>query len=89
MGLFLGVVLTCSSCSFTDTTTGIRYKAKVVLQVRIKPDVYTVGPLTLNPLLGWGRGPIDPNFSDSELEWMTDRECVHYIYGVLIKLQPC
>ena len=72
---------------FTDTETGKRYKAKLVLQTRIKPDSYKVGPSTIADHLRKGPGPIDPNFSDDEIEWMTDRECVHFIYGVLIKLE--
>ena len=72
---------------FTDEVTGEKYKARIVLQVRIKPDSYRVGPSTVASHLKPPSGPIDPNFSDDELEWMTERECVHYIYGILIKLE--
>ena len=64
-----------------------QYEAKTVLQVRIKPGAYTVGPSTVASHKRRGSGPIDPNFSDDELEWKTDYECVHYIYGILIKLE--
>lgn len=75
------------SCRYKDETTGENYQPKIVLQVRIKPDSYKVGPSTVADRLRPETGPIDPNFSDDELEWMTDRECVHYIYGILIKLE--
>ena len=72
---------------FTDEVNGKQCKARIVLQVRIEPDTYTIGPSTVASRLRRGFGPIDPNFSDDELEWMTDRECVHHIYGVLIKVE--
>ena len=71
--------------SFIDGING--YKAKIVLQVRIKPGVYAIRPSTIAPHLRPLFGPIDHDFEDDELEWMTDHECVHYIYGVLIKLE--
>ena len=74
-------------CRFIDSETDERYKARIVLQVRIKPGSYTVGPSTISESLRRGREQIDPNFSDNELEWMTDWECVHFIYGILIKLE--
>ena len=74
-------------CRFVDKETNKHYKASLILQTRLKPDSYTVGPSTIADHLRKGPGPIDPNFSDDELEWMTDWECVHYIYGVLIKLE--
>jgi hypothetical protein len=73
--------------SFVDRTSSRQYCAKLLLQIRIKPGSYTVGPSTVASHMRNGSGPIDPNFSDDELEWMTNYECVHYIYGILIKLE--
>ena len=80
------MIISASNFSFVDDA-GEQYKAQIVLQVRIKPDVYKIGPSTVADHLRPRFGPIDPDFKDSELEWMTDHECVHYIYGVLVKLE--
>ena len=56
---------------------------RVALQVRIEPDTYDVGPETVDA----GSKVIDPNFSNSELEWSTDRRGVIIITGVLIKVE--
>lgn len=70
------------SCSYHDPVTHHSYKAKVLLQVRIEPESYTVGPQTVG-----ATSQIDPHFTNDELEWSTDRRKVTVIYGVLVKLQ--
>ena len=77
----IDIVNAISASNFSFDDTGEEYKARIVLQVRIKPGVYKIGPSTV------ANHSIDPDFKDSELEWMTDRECVHYISGVLVKLE--
>lgn len=86
--LYIYIVFTAIiTYRFVDSETERRYKAKIVLQVRIKPGSYTEGPSTVASHLRRGSEPIDPNFSNDKVEWMTNRECVHFIYGVLIKLE--
>ncbi|XP_019616648.1 PREDICTED: uncharacterized protein LOC109464151 [Branchiostoma belcheri] len=57
------------------------YEAKVALQLYIKPDSYKVGVSTV------ARRNIDKRFSDSEIEWSTDRHGVIILYGLLVKLE--
>ena len=71
-----------SSCSFHDPETYKSYKAKVLLQVRIEPGSYEVGPQRVG-----ATSQIDPLFTNDELEWSTERRKVTVIYGVLVKLE--
>ena len=70
------------SYSFYDQVTRQNYKAKVLLQVRIEPESYEVGPPK-----GRATSQIDPLFTNDELEWSTDRRKVTVIYGLLVKLE--
>ena len=56
---------------------------RVAFQVRIKPGTYDVGPETI----GAGRKPIDPRFSNIELEWSTKRRGVTVLTGLLVKME--
>lgn len=53
---------------------------KVVFQCRIKPGTYKKRPETL----GFGTKIIDPNFSNSEVEWVTDNRTAVVPFGLLI-----
>ena len=50
----------------------------VILQFRIKPDTYEVGPSTLKDT------PEDQYVAEEEMEWFTPRHGVHLLYGILI-----
>ncbi|KAI8506477.1 E3 ubiquitin-protein ligase mib1 [Branchiostoma belcheri] len=66
-----------SSFNHRDKT----YEAKVALQLYIKPGSYKVSASTV------ARKNIDKRFSDSEIEWSTDRHGVIIVYGLLVKLE--
>ena len=71
--------LTC--LRFQDPVTKKRYEAKVVLQVRIRPDSYRVGPQTIG-----AAAEIDPKFSNQEIEWFTKERGSIKIYGLLVRM---
>lgn len=52
-----------------------------VLQFRIQPGTYMVGPSTLKET------PADPYVDESEMEWFTDRHGVHLLYSILVQKQ--
>ncbi|XP_077984752.1 neuralized-like protein 4 [Glandiceps talaboti] len=66
---------------FTDTVTNQSYQARVVFQVRIKPDSYSVGPETIG-----AASEIDPNFSNQEIEWFTKQRGSVIMSGLLVKV---
>ena len=66
---------------FFDPVQNRCYTAKVVLQVLIKPESYSVGPETIG-----ARGELDPSFSNQELEWSTKQQGSTVLYGLLINL---
>ena len=53
---------------------------KVVFQCRIKPGTYKKRPETL----GFGKKIIDDNFSNSEVEWVTDDRKAVVPFGLLV-----
>ena len=57
-------------------------KAKVVIQVLIKPGGYRVGPQTIGAI----SAEIDQKFSNQELEWSIVEPDFIRLYGLLIKL---
>ena len=65
---------------FSFKSSRIKYSAKTVLQVCIKPGSYDVERQTTAANL------IDPLFDDSELEWATKKYGAIIIYGLLVKL---
>lgn len=67
--------------SVEDTATMKRFTAKTVLQLRINPDSYEVGPETIG-----ATKKIDPQFSNEELEWSTKERGAIILYGLLVKL---
>ncbi|CAD5115979.1 DgyrCDS4910 [Dimorphilus gyrociliatus] len=69
--------LYCDQVSFKDKTF------KTAFQVLVKPDVYTVGPETMN----LGTTAIDPRLPNDELEWMTYHCGAIFLYGFLVKVQ--
>lgn len=53
-----------------------------MLQIRLKPYTYTTGKSTIREDIY-----TDPKFK-GDVEWMTEREGVHHIYGVLVMMKP-
>jgi hypothetical protein len=76
------IILACLCERFENSQTKKTYKAKVALQLWIKPDSYKVGPQTVG-----ATEEIDPKFSNQEIEWSTvERGAVH-MYGLLVNLK--
>lgn len=59
-----------------------QYKAKVALQVLIKPDSYDVGEQTMGLATD-----IDPKFSNQEIEWSTNQRGSTILFGLMLKLE--
>eukprot|EP00058_Branchiostoma_floridae_P025257 XP_002610747.1 hypothetical protein BRAFLDRAFT_90934 [Branchiostoma floridae] len=75
---YAGLPAYAKPSSFTHR--GTTYEAKVALQLYIKPGSYKVAASTV------ARKNVDKKFSDSEIEWSTDRHGVIIVYGLLVKL---
>ncbi|XP_070554471.1 neuralized-like protein 4 [Ptychodera flava] len=67
---------------YVDNVTKQTYWARAVFQVFINPNSYRVGPQTVGAKM-----PIDPKFSNQELEWFTKQRGCIIIYGLLINLE--
>ncbi|CAI7995544.1 Neuralized-like protein 4, partial [Geodia barretti] len=67
--------------SYEDHETGKTYYVRTILQVRVKPDSYKKDRQTMG-----ASGEIDELFSNDEIEWSTNREGVHYIFGILVHM---
>ena len=50
-----------------------------MLQFRIQPDTFDVGPSTLK------KTPADEYVDESEMEWFTPRHGVHVLYSILVQ----
>ena len=57
---------------------------RVAFQVRIKPDSYSTGKETTGATAEGET--VDPNFSNSELEWSTDCRGVVILVGIIIQV---
>ncbi|KAI0234892.1 E3 ubiquitin-protein ligase NEURL1 [Lamellibrachia satsuma] len=68
--------------SYKDAHTKKTYTSRVALQVLVKPGCYKVGAQTVG-----SKRPIDPTFSNEELEWSTVQRGSIIIYGLLIHLE--
>ena len=69
--------------SFTDPVTKKNYKCRVVFQVYIKPESYSIGKETI----GYDQRVIDKKFDNSEIEWSTKQYGTTFLYGLLIKAE--
>ena len=76
------VFLTFLICRYHDRDTKTDQLATTLLQVKLQPNTYTVGKSTIRKDIY-----TDPKF-EGNVEWMTEREGVHHIYGVLVMLKP-
>ena len=70
-------------CSFPRWSyQGETYNTRVAFQVFISPDAYEVGPETIG-----AKSKIDPQFSNSDIEWFTNQQGSTILYGLLIKVE--
>ena len=68
-----------------DPDSGKAYKAKVALQVLIRPHSYKVGIETVGATK---QGiAIDPHIPNTEIEWSTKEKVATILYGLLIELR--
>ena len=76
------IYITFHTVSFEDSVTRKKYSVHTILQVRVKPGSYSKGPQTMG-----AKEEIDGLFSNDEIEWFTNREGVHYIFGILVYMK--
>lgn len=71
-----------SCCRFQDPRSHRCHQAQVGFQVCVRPGSYKVGPQTLSH-----SEPLDPRFSNSEIEWITKEQGGTLLYGLLIRVE--
>ncbi|XP_032437922.1 neuralized-like protein 4 isoform X1 [Xiphophorus hellerii] len=67
---------------FQDPRSHRCHQAQVGFQVCVRPGSYKVGPQTLSH-----SEPLDPRFSNSEIEWITKEQGGTLLYGLLIRVE--
>lgn len=70
------------SSRFQDPRSHRCHQAQVGFQVCVRPGSYKVGPQTLSQ-----SEPLDPRFSNSEIEWITKEQGGTLLYGLLIRVE--
>lgn len=70
------------SCRFRDPRSHRSHQAQVGFQVCVRPGSYKVGPQTLGH-----SEPLDPRFSNSEIEWITKEHGGTLLYGLLVRVE--
>lgn len=61
---------------------GHAWRVRCMLEVRVSPDCFTVGPQTIG-----ATSPIDPDFDNDELEWYTKSVHGVILTGLLIQVE--
>ncbi|XP_061768430.1 neuralized-like protein 4 [Nerophis ophidion] len=67
---------------FRDPRSHRCHQAQVGFQVCVRPGSYKAGPQTLGH-----SEPLDPRFSNSEIEWMTKEQGGTLLYGLLVRVE--
>uniref|UniRef100_A0A4W5JQU5 Neuralized-like protein 4 n=1 Tax=Hucho hucho TaxID=62062 RepID=A0A4W5JQU5_9TELE len=67
---------------FRDPRSHRCHQAQVGFQVCVRPGSYKVGPQTLG-----ASEPLDPRFSNTEIEWITKDQGGTLLYGLLIRVE--
>uniref|UniRef100_A0A3P9PBM7 Neuralized-like protein 4 n=1 Tax=Poecilia reticulata TaxID=8081 RepID=A0A3P9PBM7_POERE len=67
---------------FQDPRSHRCHQAQVGFQVCVRPGSYKVGPQTLSH-----SEPLDPRFSNSEIEWITKEQGGTFLYGLLVRVE--
>uniref|UniRef100_A0A8C7D7A1 Neuralized-like protein 4 n=1 Tax=Oncorhynchus kisutch TaxID=8019 RepID=A0A8C7D7A1_ONCKI len=70
------------STLFRDPRSHCCHQAQVGFQVCVRPGSYKVGPQTLGAI-----EPLDPRFSNTEIEWITKDQGGTLLYGLLIRVE--
>ncbi|XP_037118336.1 neuralized-like protein 4 isoform X2 [Syngnathus acus] len=69
---------------FRDPRSHRCHQAQVGFQVCVRPGSYKAGP---QQTPGHGGEPLDPRFSNSEIEWITKEEGGTLLYGLLVRVE--
>ena len=67
---------------FQDPRSHRSHQAQVGFQVCVRPGSYKAGPQTLGH-----SEPLDPRFSNSEIEWITKEQGGTLLYGLLVRIE--
>uniref|UniRef100_A0A3B4B3P8 Neuralized-like protein 4 n=1 Tax=Periophthalmus magnuspinnatus TaxID=409849 RepID=A0A3B4B3P8_9GOBI len=67
---------------FQDPRSHRCHQAQVGFQVCVRPGSYKVGPQTASQ-----SEPLDPRFSNAEIEWITKEQGGTMLYGLLIRVE--
>ncbi|XP_065806453.1 neuralized-like protein 4 isoform X4 [Labrus bergylta] len=79
---YSGMEIFAPKVQFQDPRSHRCHQAQVGFQVCVRPGSYKVGPQTLG-----NSEPLDPRFSNSEIEWITKEEGGTLLYGLLIRVE--
>uniref|UniRef100_A0A8C9ZFT9 Neuralized-like protein 4 n=1 Tax=Sander lucioperca TaxID=283035 RepID=A0A8C9ZFT9_SANLU len=79
---YSGMEIFAPKVQFRDPRSHRSHQAQVGFQVCVRPGSYKVGPQTLGH-----SEPLDPRFSNSEIEWITKEQGGTLLYGLLIRVE--
>uniref|UniRef100_A0A3B4VD94 Neuralized E3 ubiquitin protein ligase 4 n=1 Tax=Seriola dumerili TaxID=41447 RepID=A0A3B4VD94_SERDU len=79
---YSGLEIFAPKVQFRDPRSHRCHQAQVGFQVCVRPGSYKVGPQTLGH-----SEPLDPRFSNSEIEWITKEQGGTLLYGLLVRIE--
>uniref|UniRef100_A0A8C2ZRF5 Neuralized-like protein 4 n=1 Tax=Cyclopterus lumpus TaxID=8103 RepID=A0A8C2ZRF5_CYCLU len=79
---YSGMEIFAPKVQFRDPRSHRSHQAQVGFQVCVRPGSYKVGPQTLGH-----SEPLDPRFSNSEIEWVTKEQGGTLLYGLLVRIE--
>uniref|UniRef100_A0A674CRD5 Neuralized-like protein 4 n=1 Tax=Salmo trutta TaxID=8032 RepID=A0A674CRD5_SALTR len=79
---YSGLEMFAPKVQFRDPRSHCCHQAQVGFQVCVRPGSYKVGPQNLGT-----SEPLDPRFSNTEIEWITKEQGGTLLYGLLIRVE--
>ncbi|XP_037832302.1 neuralized-like protein 4 isoform X4 [Kryptolebias marmoratus] len=79
---YSGLEMFAPKVQFRDPRSHRCHQAQVGFQVCVRPGSYKVGPQALGH-----SEPLDPRFSNSEIEWITKEQGGTLLYGLLVRIE--
>ncbi|TNM93826.1 hypothetical protein fugu_002002 [Takifugu bimaculatus] len=79
---YSGMELFAPKVQFQDPRSHRCHHAQVGFQVCVRPGSYKVGPQTAGH-----SEPLDPRFSNAEIEWITKEQGGTLLYGLLVRIE--
>eukprot|EP00063_Salmo_salar_P036607 XP_014011442.1 PREDICTED: neuralized-like protein 4 isoform X1 [Salmo salar] len=79
---YSGLEMFAPKVQFRDPRSHRCHQAQVGFQVCVRPGSYKEGPQTLG-----ASEPLDPRFSNTEIEWVTKDQGGTLLYGLLIRVE--